>query len=628
MAADTDGNGQTVDKTDVPGGEDRDLAALLTYLRNSRGFDFSGYKPASLRRRILKRMQSLDEPVTTFGEYLDYLEVHPEEFAALFTSILINVTSFFRDPEAWEYLAGEIVPEILRDTGDDGPVRCWSAGCASGEEPYTLAMVLAEAMGEDAFRRRVKIYATDVDEETLGHARLGLYREQDLRTMPSSYRAKYFQPVQGGYQFSQDLRSNVIYGRHDLVQDAPISRLDLQVCRNTLMYLNAETQAHILARFHFALKDTGYLFLGRAEMLLTHGALFEPVSLKHRVFTKVQGGRTREQLLQLGHGLPEAREAPNRVSLPMRLREAAFDVTADATLVVDAKGRLMAANQRAREVFGVRSADLGRPLQDLEVSYRPVELRSPIERAMSTRSVITIPDVERHLPFGETQHLEVYVTPLGDNGGPPVGVSITMADVTRYRRLEQELQRTHSDLESAYEQIQSANEELQSTIEELETTNEELESANEELETTNAELQSTNEELATMNSELAERTAEASTASAFLQSILSSVSFGLIVVDGGLDVLVWNRRAEELWGLRSDQVAERSLLSFDIGLPMDRLVETLRAFSRDQQEAHTLVLDAVTRRGKPARVTVVLSPFVSASAGREGTVLQMLVEES
>jgi len=631
--SDNDGDTRAT-RNRTPHSEDLELSALLTHLRNSRGFDFSGYKPVSLRRRVIKRMQSLEEPVETFAEYLDYLEVHPEEFAALFNSILINVTSFFRDPEAWKYLANEVVPEILRAAPVDAPVRCWSAGCASGEEPNTLAMVLAEAMGEDAFRRRVKIYATDVDEQALAQARQAIYSEQSVRAVPPEYRNKYFQPVQGGYQFAQDLRRNVIYGRHDLVQDAPISRLDLLVSRNTLMYFNAETQARILNRFHFALKDTGFLFLGRAEMLLTHTDLFEPVNLKHRVFTKAQRGRTRQQLLQLGHGVADGREASNRLAQQARLREAAFDATADAILVVDVAGKLLAVNQRAREMLGLRGSDLGRPLRDLEVSYHPVELRGPIDRATATRGVITIPDVERYPAPGMVQYLEVYVTPISDDGGPLLGVSITMTDVTRYRRLEQELQRSHSDLESAYEELQStneeletSNEELQSTIEELETTNEELESTNEELETTNAELLSTNEELATMNSELGERTAEANMARAFLESILSSLESGLVVIDDQLNVLIWNRKAEDLWGLRYDEVVGRSLLSLDIGLPVERLAEPLRAFSRDEQDTQTLSVDAITRRGKPVRVTIVMSPFSSLTARREGIVLQMVAED-
>ncbi len=224
---------------------------LLAYLRQSRGFDFTGYKRSTLMRRVHKRMQSL--AIESFEEYQDYLEVYPDEFNYLFNTILINVTAFFRDVLAWEYLAEQILPNLIRNKKTSDQIRIWSAGCASGEEAYTLAMLIAEILGAEEFRQRVKIYATDVDEEALNQARLALYSVKDIQAVPEELRQKYFEIVGNRYVFRQDLRRSVIFGRHDLLQDAPISRLDLLVSRNTLMYFNSETQARILARFHFAL---------------------------------------------------------------------------------------------------------------------------------------------------------------------------------------------------------------------------------------------------------------------------------------------------------------------------------------------------------------------------------------
>jgi two-component system CheB/CheR fusion protein len=272
----------------MPPEREPEFEALLDYIKYTRGFDFTGYKRPSLMRRICKRMQMVG--VEGFSAYQDYLEVHPEEFAPLFNTILINVTGFFRDPAAWDYLAARIVPHILEEKKSDGPIRVWSAGCASGEEAYSLAMQFAEALGVEVFIERVKIYATDVDEESLVQARQATYPERALEGVPEELRRKYFEPVANGFMFRASLRRAIIFGRHDLVQDAPISRLDLLVSRNTLMYFNAETQAQILARFHFALNPTGVLFLGKAEMLLTHANLFVPVELKCRIFTKVPPG--------------------------------------------------------------------------------------------------------------------------------------------------------------------------------------------------------------------------------------------------------------------------------------------------------------------------------------------------
>ena len=211
---------------------------LLNYLKESRAFDFTGYKRASLMRRVQHQMRQTG--VETFEEYHDYLQVHPDEFTALFNTILINVTGFFRDDDAWEYLRSSILPGLLDEIGQ-APIRVWSAGCASGQEAYSLAMELAERLGPDAFRGQVKIYATDVDEDALALARQATYTERDLAGLLEGYQDRYFESLGGSrYVFRKELRRSVIFGRNDLVQDAPISRIDLLACRNTLMYFNAK----------------------------------------------------------------------------------------------------------------------------------------------------------------------------------------------------------------------------------------------------------------------------------------------------------------------------------------------------------------------------------------------------
>ena len=264
---------------------DPTFEALIEYLVRIRGFDFSGYKRPTLTRRVQRRLDELH--LASFSEYVDYLEVHADEFELLFNTILINVTSFYRDPKAWEYLADEVVPRILEKANPDGVVRIWSAGCASGEEAYTLAIIFAEVMGEPEFRARVKIYATDVDEHALAQARSGAYGIKALEAVPADLVKRYFEGTGNDRSFRADLRRVIIFGRHDLTRDAPISRLDLVTCRNTLMYFNAEAQAAIIRRLHFGLNPGGYLFLGRAEMLLSHSDLFKPLNTASRIFTKI-----------------------------------------------------------------------------------------------------------------------------------------------------------------------------------------------------------------------------------------------------------------------------------------------------------------------------------------------------
>ena len=608
-----------------PSKSEQQFESLLEYLKRSRGFDFTGYKRVSLARRIEKRMKTV--AVDDFAAYVDYLEVHPEEFATLFNTILINVTSFFRDPGSWEFLAQEVLPKLLAKKGRAAPIRVWSAGCASGEEAYTLVMVLAEQLGLDEFKDRVKIYATDVDEEALSKGRHGIYTEQELREVPENLRTKYFEGQDGRYVFRKDLRRQVIFGRHDLISDAPISKVDLLVCRNTLMYLNAETQARILARFHFALNDGGVLFLGRAETLLTQASTFEPLDIKRRISTKVPRGSLalRDRLLLMAQGGVD--EASSVVTQHLRLRDVAMETTPIAHLVIDAGGVLVFAGERARSMFGIATADVGRPLQDLKVSYRPVELRSLIDQANAERRLVMVRDVEWSPSTGDIRWLDLQLSPLYD-AGAYIGASVTFLDVSAAKRLKRSLETAKQELESAYEELQSTNEELettneelQSTVEELETTNEELQSTNEELETMNEELQSTNEELHAINDELRQQTEALNRVNGFLESIITSVPGAVVVVDQEMRVLVWSRNAEELWGLRADEAVGKHVLDLDIGLPVAELKQPIRASLASSDGAKVLELDATTRRGKLIRCRVELTRLRTPHDDTRGVIL-------
>jgi two-component system CheB/CheR fusion protein len=606
--------------------KDPSFEALLEHLRGSRGFDFSAYKRSSLMRRVEKRMQVIK--IANFESYLDYLEVHPEEFGHLFDTILINVTSFFRDKVAWDRLASDLLPRLLAAKAPNDPIRVWSAGCASGEEAYSLAILLAE----EAFQRRVKIYASDVDEHALVQARAASYTPAQLEAVPEPLRGKYFTANGERCVFRTDLRRAVIFGRHDLVQDAPISRLDLLACRNTLMYLNAETQAKILARFHFALNDSGFLFLGKAEMLLTHANLFVPVDLRTRIFAKTGRANARDRLLLMAQG--GETEAGNQLARHVRLREEAFNAAPLAQLVVDLSGAVVLINDRMRSLFNLDARDVGRPLQDLEISYRPLELRSLVDQARAERRAVTAANVERHPASGEPQFFDVTVVPLLHNGEGPLGIAIAFSDVSRYQQLQADLQRSNQELETANEELQSAqeelettNEELQSTNEELETTNEELQSTNEELETMNEELQSTNEELETINAELRDRTTALDSANLFLHSILGSIRTG-VVVDRQLNVLIWNYRAEDLWGLRADEVIGKSLLGLDIGLGVRQLDQPIRRRLHGENADEEVVLDAHNRRGRSIRCRITGTPLGSdRDGGVPGVVLLMSDDE-
>jgi two-component system CheB/CheR fusion protein len=608
---------------------------LLQYLKYQRGFDFTGYKRTTLMRRVQRRMQVVE--VESFEDYLDYLEVHPDEFAFLFNTILINVTSFFRDEEAWDYLAQHVIPRIVENRQNGEHIRIWSAGCATGEEPYTLAMLLAEALGLEKAIARVKIYATDVDEEALAHARQATYDAEDVEDVPPDLLEKYFESSGERYTFRSDLRRSVIFGRHDLMQDAPISRLDLLVCRNTLIYFNAEAQRRILSRFHFAVNDDGYIFLGKAEMLLTHAHLFTPLESSYRIFSKVPSTDPRDRLAVMAEASHQV--VPDRLGMYIHLRDAAFQAISLPHVVVNQAGQVVMVNEAALTTLDLDPRDVGRPFRDLQLSYRPVEMRSIIEQAYDEERSITLRDVEWAQPSGETLYLNIQITPLRNNHTAFIGVSILYEDVTPYHELQEELQHSREELETAYEELQSSNEELettneelQSTVEELQTTNEELQSSNEEMETMNEELRSANEELQSMNQRLQERTGEASQVNTFLYSILTSVQAGVVVLDEAFEVLLWNEEAHDLWGLRAEEVEGRSFFELDIGLPVEELRESLMGFMDGRTERGSVTLDAVNRRGRRIACHVTYTCLETRESQEdgsscEGVVLLMRGEE-
>jgi two-component system, chemotaxis family, CheB/CheR fusion protein len=600
-----------------------ELDSLLEFVKESRGFDFTGYKRSSIQRRVAKRMTELG--VVSYEEYIDYLQLHGDEFAQLFNTLLINVTGFFRDPQTWEFMAEQVIPELVDARQPDAPLRVWCPGCASGEEPYTVAMLLARVLGEDAFRARVKIYATDVDEEALDAARLAAYLPRQVEDVPAAALERFFERTDQRYVFRKDLRRCVIFGRNDLVQDAPISRIDLLICRNTLMYFTAETQSQILRRFHFALDDGGALLLGKSEMLITHSELFTPVDLKRRVFRKVLRAGSRERLRVLA---ADPENGASR-STAETLREAAFDLGAGIQVVLDSRRVLVMASEAARRTFRLATTDLGRPIQDLEFSYRPVELRAHLDNVAGSRHGVEIADVRWRGKDGE-RIFTVQLAPL-QNDGLLLGTSISYIDVTEARQLQDQIESSRRELEEAYEELQSTveelettNEELQSTNEELETTNEELQSSNEELETMNEELHSSNEELETMNEELRHRTLELNDVNAFLETILTTIGFAVTVLDRNQHVQVWNAQARELWGLTPEEVEDKHLFSLDFGLPVERLRPQLRATMVGDTKREEIVLQATNRRGKTFDCRVTILPLGHHQNGVGSGVILMM----
>jgi two-component system CheB/CheR fusion protein len=395
------------------------------------------------------------------------------------------------------------------------------------------------------------------------------------------------------------------------------------------MYLNAETQRNVLNRLHFALAPRGTLFLGHAEMLLSHADRFTPLNLKTRVFRKAVGSHSGVERYDNGTAIYDRQgELPGLAPI----RELAFRASPVAQIVVTGDDTVAMINQQAERTFGLSARDIGRLLRDLEVSYRPVELRAYLEQAKVERQSARIPDVQWQRPGADTVWFEIHVNPLVDTENGLIGVSIVFFDVTATRALLDKVVQTNRQLEVAYEELQSTNEELettneelQSTVEELETTNEELQSTNEELETMNEELQSTNDELHTINDTLRERSVELDHTKNFNTSLVDSITLGMVIVDREMRVLVWNRACEELWGLRADEATGSVLGSLDIGMPTDAVRPLIGSAFVDPDGTGETVVDAVNRRGKPTRVRVTCTGFRATDDGASGALLLMEV---
>ena len=352
------------------------------------------------------------------------------------------------------------------------------------------------------------------------------------------------------------------------------------------------------------------------------------MDLKRRIFVKVGRGNLRDRLMVLA--CTGSEDSVNQFVGHVRIREVAFETNPVTQIVVNVGGTIILANERARSLFGIAPADLSRPLQDLQISYRPAELRSAVERTYNEHRSVVLKDVEWSLGVGEVSYFDVHVIPLADVGGTTLGASITYLDTTAAKKIAEEHLRSTRALETAYEELQSTNEELettneelQSTVEELETTSEELQSTNEELETMNEELQSTNEELETVNDEVRRRSDELKRLNAFLESILGSLRGGVVVVNLDLLILVWNTQVEHLWGLRAEEVRGRNLLNLDIGLPVVRLKPALLRCLAGEVSFEEIVLEAINRRGKVIACRVTCTPMTSAEGKIIGVILIM-----
>ncbi len=538
--------------------EDVTLKQLVQTLAEERGLDLRGYKPTTLERRVQKRMHQVG--AKSYPEYLQFVRNEPREINELLNVVLINVTEFFRDPQAWEALRNDVLPQVLGGVKAGDTFRAWSAGCASGEEPYSLAILVADLLGPKLGDIDAKIYATDIDEQALQIARHGEYPADNLRLVRPEWRERYFSGT-NRLRINRDLRRLVIFGRSNLLSDAPISHCQLIICRNVLIYFDTASQKQILSRLHYALEPNGVLMLGKAESKLTDSQVFHPLNARWRIFQRI-GRETRPGRAGDEAAVPILtpdydRRLQEEVEMLRLQHEHLLQTMRSGVIEMDVNDVVTACNEAAHMIWGLGGARLlGKRIQNTELVFRCPELPARMEYARTTREVVRFQCMIKP-PDGEERIVSLALRAVAAENGERTGMLLNCEDVTSQDRLQstvEQLEATGEELQSANEELETTNEELQSTNEELETTNEELQSTNEELETTNEELQSLNEELENMNQELEARSRELNALTSRYEETLKRMPWPVILVDRELRIQLWNGAAQRLFGVPSTSV--------------------------------------------------------------------------
>jgi two-component system CheB/CheR fusion protein len=552
------------------------LKDLLQELAEQRNFDFRGYKKTTLERRFRRRMFQLNIP--NYAEYGKYIHQHPEEINRLLTTILINVTEFFRDPPAWEILRHELLPPILKQIKPGHSFRAWSAGCASGEEAYSIAILLSEYFGARIRDYDIKIYATDIDDEELNSARRGEYSQEAIRKIRPEWREKYFRG-KDQLRVNREIRRLVIFGKSNLALDAPISHVNLLVCRNLLIYFDSDLQKQILTRLHYALEPDGILFLGKSESQLANSQQFQRLNARWRIFRRSNSAsvmndrrdaRDESELVTTNQSTRSGEELDGLKQyqhyLMETLRVGVVALSADDVIVQH--------NTFAQTLCGLPPLNMvDRRLADTELYSRIPDL-GPQLSAMRLNNEAS--RFTTHVKAGaEDTLVEITLRPLTNDKGGRSGALIYLEDQTVQEKLEatvEELESTSEELQSANEELETTNEELQSTNEELETTNEELQSTNEELETTNEELQSLNEELETTNQELEERTRELDQVNGVYAQTLEKVRLPVMLVNQERHIEFWNSHALRLFGFKNKPPMDLTVDQLPLSQPLKALL--------------------------------------------------------
>jgi two-component system CheB/CheR fusion protein len=623
------------------------LQKVLMLVRANTKHDFSHYKQTTIRRRIGRRMAV--HKLENIADYFHYLQRNPGEIQALFKDLVICVTSFFRDLEAFKALETKVVQEIINKKSPDQDIRVWVAGCGSGEEALSIAMLFREAMEKAAKHLSLQIFATDIDKDAIDKARQGEYPESIAADVSPERLQHFFVKKESTYKIKQEIRETVIYAVQNLISDPPFSRLDLISCRNVLIYLDTDLQKQILPLFHFTLNPNGYLFLGSSESIGDAAELFSPLDAKWKIFRRKgpvhhpladYPALTQLPAAQIniaGEKLPPLEVDPYTLAEKVVLEE-----YAPPSILINGRYDVLYFLGDSSRFLGMPK---GKPAFNLLIlTHDPLrpQMLTVLRKALIDKRPVMSKPIAFPKPEGGLGYLHLMVRPLGRPGIEDLYLvvfkelsalpqtkeakgkgqaAVAAEDEPKVATLERELQATKEYLQTTVEELEASNEELTSTNEELQSTNEELQSTNEELETAKEELQSTNEELVTVNSELINKIDELTEVNNDITNLLSSTEIGTIFLDRDLNIKRFTPAATKLFNLlpldvgRSIRDITPKTESLDIPKNAAKVLQTLQVkeFEVTNQAGETYAIRILPYRTRNDVIDGVVLTFIDIS---------------
>lgn len=561
---------------------------ICILLRAQAGHDFSSYKKSTIYRRVERRMSI--HLLRRIADYVGFLQTNPQEVDLLFKELLIGVTSFFRDPAAWAYLRDEVLPGIIHAQRHDNLLRAWVAGCSSGEEAYTLAMIFHEALDQAKPANRVglQIFATDLDPDAIAKARQGIYPSSIANDVSPERLERFFVKDNGRYRICQEIRQMVVFAPHSVTMDPPFTHLDILTCRNVLIYLGADLQRRLLPLFHYSLKPGGTLFLGSAESIGNFAELFSPLEAKVRIYRREEVQR---RAIDVDFPTRHVDNSPNPIlMLSPTMQPANLQTLADqlllqkfspAAVLTNADGDVLFINGRTGKYLEPAAGKANWNIHAMARRGLRQELILALPKALRSAEPVVVKNLLIE-DSGEQQYLDLTVYPINEPAALRGMVMIVFSDVVpakpepkrrsrkqladvRVAELEQALLKAREELQSMREEMQTSHEELKSANEELQSTNEELQSTNEELTTSKEEMQSLNEELQTVNAELQSKVDEWSATSSDMKNLLNSTDIATIFLDNSLHVRRFTNQATQIF----------KFIPSDIGRPLADIVHKL-----------------------------------------------------